>query len=764
MISVFSDLLVISRRSQSLGLLLLAALVAVPLLTVKANNYEILDQSFEFKTGGTVKIESGLGEIVIEVWAEELVHVTAKKVEPAGHAIALSDLAFFNTKNQLTIKSQPSDTKARIDMTVYVPRNTNLRIVTTSGAVQIRGAISSAMVETQTGNIKLSAPPSQDADLVLSTKSGTLRAELPIEPYGSPTTKNLQGKLGSGGNPVILRTTGGNIQIAALERELDQNVPTIPSGPSPSSSSTASDNYRGYGNTNDDRLFGNNDNNSRPDSRVNRNNSKPYSYGGSYGSLSGGNNSSKSNPASQRNSNSGNTDIFGGSRDTDDSNNSIDAGGLGAGRRRSQDNTNNNGGVGVRIIPPPGAGGTSRDQRNNDDDRLFDDNAPDQPPPLQPRKRGQSNTNQPSNNNDDQSARPDRDRDQQSAANDSTDRDLNDAPTVTRRGSLSGNRGGSLSNNPPTLQRRNDSNQAERANGSVEKTSGDSEEGTIKIDTKLVNLNVSVMDRGGRAITNLKTDNFQLFEDGVQQQISHFETVNSPFNLVLLIDLSGSIIDKIDILRRAAIRFIEVTRPEDRVAVVTFTRNVQVVCELTNDRQLLRQRLRLMHMPKGGTAFYESLWFTLDQILQPVEGERNAIVLLSDGVDNSISVTYPIPSRVTFDQVLRKLQESGTLLFPIYLDTEYENVEQEIESPESYALARKQLAAMAEASGGVFIRAARVEHLEGIYEKVAADLRTLYSLAYYPTNATRDGSWRKLKVKVDKSDVAVRTRRGYYAK
>src|SRR5262249_9663183 len=147
--------------------------------------------------------------------------------------------------------------------------------------------------------------------------------------------------------------------------------------------------------------------------------------------------------------------------------------------------------------------------------------------------------------------------------------------------------------------------------------------------------------------------------------------------------------------------------------------------------------------------FYEALWFTVSQVLKPVEGERNAIVLLSDGVDNSISVTYPIPSRVTFEQVLRKTQESGVLVFPIYLDTEFENVQQEIESPESYVLARRQLSALAEATGGVYIKAERVENLEGVYEKICADLRTLYSVGYYPTNAAKDGTWRKIKVKVD---------------
>src|SRR5690242_3413016 len=110
------------------ALALVAALLFLPLIVSHADNYETLDQSFEFKTGGTVKIDGGSGEVRVEVWAEELVHVTARKVEPAGRAVALSDVSFFNTKNQMTIKSQPQDQGTRIDMVVYVPRNTNLRI------------------------------------------------------------------------------------------------------------------------------------------------------------------------------------------------------------------------------------------------------------------------------------------------------------------------------------------------------------------------------------------------------------------------------------------------------------------------------------------------------------------------------------------------------------------------------------------------------------------------------------------------------------
>lgn len=759
-------------RLSSVVLLLLLLLIFSPAL--QATKYEILDQSFEFKTGGTVKIDNPSGEVKVEVWAEELVHVTAKKIEPPATPVALSDIAFFSTKSQLHIKAQPAEKTSRIDLTVYVPRNTSLRILTSNGAVQIKGALASALVETSSGNIRLESPPSQDADVVMTTTSGAIRAEIPIDPYGTPTNKSLQGKLNSGGNPVILRSTSGNIQLAALERELDKDVATIPSAPAISSSAD-SNNYYGNANnnSNNDSLFNSSSPTVSRRPNVNNNNSQPYTYGGSYGGNSGGlnpNSNTASNQPNNSNSNSNNrnnsnnpnnsnnsTDIFGADRDSDNNSSGVDAGNLGVNRNRTNSNTDSRGGVGVKIIPPP----TSRSQQSDDYNNQNNQNPnyqnnpsyqsspspnnsnPQQPPPLQRRKNSLSGNTNPTNNDNSSSNLPDYNSPSDSQNQDTQDNiarnNRNDRPT-------------------PVLKRDNNSNQQNP------NQNDDSDDGTIKIDTKLVSLNVSVMSKDGRAISSLKDNNFQVFEDGVLQQIEHFEPVNSPFNLVILIDLSGSTIDKIDVLRRAVLRFIDVCKPNDRIAIVTFTRSVQVVCELTNDRQLIKQRLQYMSMPKGGTAFYEATWFTITQMFKQVEGQRNAVVILSDGVDNSISVTYPMPTRVTFDQILRKVQEMGVLIFPIYLDTEKDNVSQMIEEPGSYVIARKQLGALAESSGGVYFKADRPDNLEGVYEKVAADLRTLYSISYYPTNTNRDGTWRKLKVKVDKADLAVRTRRGYYAK
>ncbi len=287
----------------------------------------------------------------------------------------------------------------------------------------------------------------------------------------------------------------------------------------------------------------------------------------------------------------------------------------------------------------------------------------------------------------------------------------------------------------------------------------------LRIESQLVTLNAAVSRRGGEPLVNLRKEDFSLYEDGTAQEVVHFQSVNTPFNLVLLIDLSGSIRDKIDLVKRAAQRFVQATRPEDKVAIVTFTGSTRVACPLTNDRNLLRDRIRAIRKPDGGTNFYDAVMTTINTVLADVRGERNAIVIMSDGVDNSLPGSPGNGSEATYDEMLDRVQEADTIVFPIYLDTEEQAVEEYgSKAVRGYAIARKQLTELAEATGGVLLKANEIEDLEGRYEQVAAELRTIYSLGYYPTNTQRDGTFRKIRVRVNRDDAQVRARRGYFAK
>ena len=288
---------------------------------------------------------------------------------------------------------------------------------------------------------------------------------------------------------------------------------------------------------------------------------------------------------------------------------------------------------------------------------------------------------------------------------------------------------------------------------------------SIVLKSALVNLNVSVTNRSGAAFGNLKKEDFRVAENGESQKVEFFAPTTAPFNLVLLLDLSGSIQDKLDVIKSAAVRFLDVIEPQDRVAVVTFTDQVRVVSQLTSNRNELKERILAIRRPQGGTAFYEALWFSLLDTLRDSRGQRNAIVVMTDGVDSSLDRYNPAPTRVTFNQLARKLEESDTLVFPIYLDTEYEEVfERGNSTSEAYAIGRDQLDRIAEVSGARLFRAEKASDLAGVYKQVAASIRTMYSVGYYPTNPEKDGTYRRVRVTVDKPEAAVRTRKGYYAK
>jgi VWFA-related protein len=287
----------------------------------------------------------------------------------------------------------------------------------------------------------------------------------------------------------------------------------------------------------------------------------------------------------------------------------------------------------------------------------------------------------------------------------------------------------------------------------------------IKLNSSVVNLNVVVTDRSGKALANLKKEDFQPAENGDPQRIEFFAPSTAPFNLVLLLDLSGSIQDKLDMVKASALKFIDVIGPNDKVAVVTFTHEVRVISQLTNNRDLLRTRIQSIPRATSGTAFYEAMWFTVVDTLRGTEGQRNAIVVMTDGVDSSLDRYSPAPTRVSFNRLAGRLEESDVIVFPIYLDTEYEEVfERQQSTTEAYAMARSQLERIAELTGGQIFQAQEAKDLSGVYKQVAAALRTVYSVGYHPTNGEKDGSYRKVRIVVDRNGAAVRTRRGYYAK
>jgi VWFA-related protein len=290
---------------------------------------------------------------------------------------------------------------------------------------------------------------------------------------------------------------------------------------------------------------------------------------------------------------------------------------------------------------------------------------------------------------------------------------------------------------------------------------------TIRVDSDLVDLQVSVLSHNpSRLQEALQQGDFLALEDGVAQEITFFAAADTPFDLILLLDLSGSTADKLKLIHRSSARFVEAARPIDRIAIVTFTDVAQVVSPLTYDRKELKRAIAAIEKPMGGTNFWDALRFVLDVVARPGRASRrSAVVVMTDGVDNALPDVFGEGSRTTFAELLDTVRHSNAIVFPIYLDTEKETVKRHLTPMSAYAMARDQLAQLAEASGSVVYRADKLKDLEGVYKQVIRDLATVYSIGYRPKKGTRDGKWHSVSVQiVNHPELTARTRTGYYAK
>ena len=286
----------------------------------------------------------------------------------------------------------------------------------------------------------------------------------------------------------------------------------------------------------------------------------------------------------------------------------------------------------------------------------------------------------------------------------------------------------------------------------------------IKTETDLVNLNVSVFnDKSKMFVGSLNKEDFKVLENGKEQTVTYFASTDVPFDLVLLIDLSGSTADKRDLIKKSTLRFIEAARPTDRLAIVTFSNTVNVVSPLTLDRAQLAASVAQME-GAGGSHVWDAVKFALDKVLGAKTLERRrAVVLMSDGVDGSFFLSGSGQgSQTSFADLVEQVRQDDTLIVPIYLDTE-----ETMGNPftrQEYENARHALNLLAQESGGTYYKARKLSDLNGVYEQVINDLGKVYSLGYQPTNPARDGSWRWVQVSiVNRPDLVARARPGYYA-
>ncbi|HEY0427061.1 MAG TPA: VWA domain-containing protein [Pyrinomonadaceae bacterium] len=295
----------------------------------------------------------------------------------------------------------------------------------------------------------------------------------------------------------------------------------------------------------------------------------------------------------------------------------------------------------------------------------------------------------------------------------------------------------------------------------------------LKIETNLITIPVSVYERSGIYVPNLRQSDFKIFEDGVEQEIAYFGTSEKPFTVILLIDVSPSTAYKIEQIQAAAKAFVDQLKPQDSVMVIQFDLSVSVLTELTNDRQKIYKAIDRTGFGDG-TSLYEAVDFSLRKRLSKIEG-RKAIVLFTDGVDTT-------SMRASFDSTLDDAEESDSIIFPIYYNTFLNSRGigtggvmstpptiglpttggMQGSSSADYARGRAYLEGLANTTGGrVFRPESTPGGLTAAFEGIAEELRSQYSIGYYPQIVGESGQRKQIKVRVNRPSVAVRARDSY---
>ncbi|CAN5513481.1 hypothetical protein BH10ACI2_BH10ACI2_24290 [soil metagenome] len=314
----------------------------------------------------------------------------------------------------------------------------------------------------------------------------------------------------------------------------------------------------------------------------------------------------------------------------------------------------------------------------------------------------------------------------------------------------------------------------------------------IKVETNLVTMPVSVLDRDGRFIGGLQKKDFKIFENGVEQKLDYFQSVEQPFTVIMLIDVSPSTAFKIDEIQNAAITFVNQLRPGDRVMVISFDERVHVLTQPTNNREQLRNAIQQAQFGNG-TSLYEAVDYVIGDQLRQIDG-RKAVVLFTDGVDTT-------SRRASFDSTLRETEEVDALFYTIRYDTSgggnigggggggyprggggrrggavtmadilgailtggNVNVGRGggSASAAEYEKGKKYLEGLAQTSGGREFEAQSMYNVDAAFSGIAEELRRQYSLGYYPEAVGNLGDRKQIKIRVMREGVVVRAKNSY---
>ncbi len=295
------------------------------------------------------------------------------------------------------------------------------------------------------------------------------------------------------------------------------------------------------------------------------------------------------------------------------------------------------------------------------------------------------------------------------------------------------------------------------------KGSNDDKGNVVRVNTSLITVPAVVMDRNGRYIANLRKQDFRIYEDGVEQEISYFAPIEKPFTVALMLDVSGSTQFELAQIRDAANAFVSRLRFNDRMLAISFDGQIHLLTEPNDVATIRRSKL---HIPPvtDGTVLYDAVEFALKRMAQ-IPG-RKAIVLMTDGVDQN--------SQASLKSTLADIAEQDVLIYTVQYNTlpqlpqrlsqiKNEKARRKVQARlmQGYAVSEPYLRALADKTGGRFYRAGDLREVGPAFEAITAELGLQYSLGYYPNENSTAGAERAIKVRVRYPNMVVRARDSY---
>jgi Ca-activated chloride channel family protein len=320
---------------------------------------------------------------------------------------------------------------------------------------------------------------------------------------------------------------------------------------------------------------------------------------------------------------------------------------------------------------------------------------------------------------------------------------------------------------PPVLKTASPKIEATPTPSPEEKEPEIDEDDVVRVSTSLISIPAEVVDRNGRYAGNLRKEDFHIFENGVEQELAYFASVEEPFTVALMLDVSGSTQSQLQEIRTAANAFISRLRPNDRLLIISFDGKINVLTEAVTLAELRQRKLRL-DAKNDGTLLYDSVSFVLNKRLSAIKG-RKAIVILTDGVDGGSKLA-------SLKQNLRDAEEADVIVYPVHYNTlpqlperlsrivdlkAREKVHEKL--VKDYATGATYIRSLAEKTGGRVYSTDSLTDVPRAFAMIMDELGRKYSLGYYPKGQARAGETRTIKVRVNSPNLIVRARNSYVA-